>query len=174
MATAKKTKFQVRSDASKQRWVRDDLKESYWRKHIAAWKRRGMSKRGYCKANNLSESSFNAWCREIALRESEYAPTTNAAELLADKENPFVPIRLVPDKSPKEPQPVNAPALLAASSEGLVEISVPGGAVLRVRADCAVEFVAQLFSTLKSEASTCRTSISRPVRNISLDTRSRS
>lgn len=155
MATAKRTKYQVRSDASKQRWVRDDLKEGYWRKHIAAWKRTGMSKRGYCKANNLSESSFNAWCREIALREREYAPTTNAAELLAAKENPFVPIRLVPDKPTEEPQPVNPAEPLTASSDGLVEISVPGGAVLKVRADCGVEFVAQLFSALKSEASTC-------------------
>ena len=87
MATAKRTKFQVRSDAAKQRWVRDDLKEGYWRKHIAAWKRSGMSKRGYCKANNLSESSFNAWNREISLREREYAPTANAAAILSANEN---------------------------------------------------------------------------------------
>ncbi len=57
---AKKTKFQIRSDASKQRWVRDDKKEAIWREHIAKWKASGLSKRGYAIAHNLPESSFNA------------------------------------------------------------------------------------------------------------------
>ncbi len=45
MSTAKRTKFQVRSDAAKQRWVCDDRKESFLRKHIEAWKPSGLSKR---------------------------------------------------------------------------------------------------------------------------------
>ena len=155
MATAKRTKFQVRSDAAKQRWVRDELKEVYWRKHIAAWKRSGMSKRGYCKANNLSESSFNAWNREISLREREYAPTANAAAILSANENPFVPIRLAPNSPSADLPPVKAAEPLPATAEGLVEIFVPGGAVLRVRNGCGVEFVAQLFPAIKSETSSC-------------------
>lgn len=60
----KRSKFQIRSDAAKQRWVRDDRKESFWRRHIEAWKNSGLSKRGYCLANDLSQSSFNAWNRD--------------------------------------------------------------------------------------------------------------
>ena len=45
MPSAKRSKFQVRSDAAKQRWVRDDVKEAFWRKHIEGWRNSGLSKR---------------------------------------------------------------------------------------------------------------------------------
>lgn len=67
MPTTKRTKFQVRSDAAKQRWVRDEHKEAYWRRHVDAWCKSGLSKRGYCIAHNLTESSFNAWRRELSI-----------------------------------------------------------------------------------------------------------
>ena len=78
----KRTKFQIRSDAAKQRWVRDDRKESFWRKHVVAWKLSGQSKRGYCIAHSLCQSSFNAWNREIAIRDREKIASANAAEIL--------------------------------------------------------------------------------------------
>jgi hypothetical protein len=71
MPIAKRTKFQVRSDAAKQRWVRDDKKEAFWRAQIERWKVSGLSKRAFCESNNLSQSLFNAWNREIALRDRE-------------------------------------------------------------------------------------------------------
>ena len=100
----KRSKYQIRSDAAKQRWVRDDRKESFWRRHIEAWKSSGLSKRGYCIANDLSQSSFNAWNREITLRDREKIPSTNATELLSvpPEKNPFVPLRLLPDEMPIE------------------------------------------------------------------------
>lgn len=155
MPSAKRTKFQIRSDAAKQRWVRDDLKEAYWRKHVAAWKSSKLSKRAYCKANNLSESSFNAWSREISIREREYAPTDNAAALLALRNNPFVPIKLVPDrKSDLTPAPKTT-EIKPQSTSAHVEIFVPGGAVLHVSDSCSVDFVAKLFSVLRSEVPPC-------------------
>lgn len=155
MPSAKRTKFQIRSDASKQRWVRDDLKEAYWRKHIAAWKSSKLSKRAYCKANNLSESSFNAWSREISIREREYAPTDNAAAILSLRDNPFVPIKLVPDRKndlASTPQTTEAPTQ---NTSARVEVVVPGGAVLHVSESCSVDFVAKLFSVLRSEVPPC-------------------
>ncbi len=100
MPSAKRSKFQVRSDAAKQRWVRDDVKEAFWRKHLEGWRLSGLSNRAYCQSNNLSESSFKAWCREISLRERKYTPTANTAALTdrtesAPLENPFLPIHLV-------------------------------------------------------------------------------
>ncbi|HNC91609.1 MAG TPA: hypothetical protein PL000_21975, partial [Anaerolineales bacterium] len=155
MSTAKRTKFQIRSDAAKQRWVRDDRKEAFWRKHIEAWKASGMSKRAYSRAHNLSESSFNAWIREIALREREYVPTENVATLLADSKNPFVPIRLVSDNEGKAAPLQPVPQVITPPHDSRVEIVVPGGAVMRVSDTCNVEFVAQLFSFLKSGDSAC-------------------
>lgn len=97
----KRTKFQIRSDASKQRWVRDDRKEAYWRKQKSYWKDSGLSKRAFCLANGLPESSFNAWCREIDLRDREKDRSTSATALLdsdpGESKNLFVPLRILPD-----------------------------------------------------------------------------
>jgi hypothetical protein len=148
----KRTKFQVRSDAAKQRWVRDDRKESFWRKHIEAWKRSGQSKRGYCISHNLCQSSFNAWNREIGIRDREKVASANAAGLLPDSvkasKNPFVPLHLLPDEA-KEPEFV--PSIIETHSEQLIDILVPGGAVIRISENCSLKFVAELFSTLKGQ-----------------------
>lgn len=158
MPSAKRSKFQVRSDAAKQRWVRDDVKEAFWRKHLEGWRNSGLSKRAYCQTKNLSESSFNAWSREIAIREREYAPTANVAALTNVAENPFVPIRLVHNDEVAqelEAQHTDTRSEIASQAEAVIEIVVPGGALLRVGQDCRIDFVSQLFSALKSEVSPC-------------------
>jgi len=148
----KRTKFQVRSDASKQRWIRDDKKEAFWRRHIETWKRSGLSKRAYCKSKNLSESSFNAWCREIELRDREKATTTNATALLEETEqqvaNPFVPLRLI-SSEPKCEQVESLPAMPEDAKQN-VSILVPGGAVINV-SGCSVGFITELYLSLKCE-----------------------
>lgn len=145
----KRTKFQVRSDAAKQRWVRDDRKESFWRKHVEAWKVSKLSKRGYCISRNLSQSSFNAWRREIELRDREKVASANSVELLSEPATPargaFVPLRLLPSEV-KEPLSQEVECGVAKQS---IEILVPGGAVIRVNEICSLKFVAELFSTLK-------------------------
>ena len=146
----KRTKFQVRSDASKQRWVRDDKKEAFWRKHINAWRQSGLSKRAYCIANNLSQSSFGAWFREITIRDREKVPSGNAAALLAESppENPFVQLRLLHGEANEvKAEAPNVPAAEIESKQA-IEILIPGGAVIRVDETCSVQFVAELFSSL--------------------------
>ncbi len=147
---AKRTKFQVRSDASKQRWVRDDRKEAYWRKQIEAWRQSGLSKRGYCIANGVSESSFNSWNREIQMRDREKEPSRNAAELLsAPAKNPFVPIRIVP-KCAKEKVLQSSPAKDRAEQKS-IEICLSDGVVIRLHDGCDPSFVGRLLLSLKSE-----------------------
>ena len=147
---AKRTKFQVRSDAAKQRWVRDDRKEAFWRKHIAAWIQSGLSKRGYCIANDISQSSFNAWNREIQMRDREKAPSRNAAELLSKPaRNPFVPIRIVPETA-KEIVPQNSPVKSRAEQQP-IEISLPEGVVIRLHDGCNPGFIGKLLFCLKGE-----------------------
>ena len=147
----KRTKFQVRSDAAKQRWIRDDKKEGFWRRHIEAWKVSGLSKRAYCKSKHLSESSFSAWCREIELRDREKVASENASALLEETEqsqNPFVPLHLVhsePEGSHVKRQPPTAEGI-----KQRISILVPGGAVIDV-GDCSVRFIAELYSSLKCE-----------------------
>lgn len=149
----KRTKFQIRSDAAKQRWVRDDKKEAFWRKHVDAWKQSRLSKRAFCIAHNLSQSSFNAWRRELELRDRENQPSANAAELLTTDQHTvkaFVPIRLVQD-DPLEQKEISSdpgqPEVL--DKQIIVEVLVPGGAVLRFDENCPASFVSKLFAALK-------------------------
>jgi hypothetical protein len=153
----KRSKFQIRSDASKQRWVRDDRKEAFWRKQISNWKNSGLSKRAFCIENGLTESSFNAWCREIALRDREKTPSTNAEALLrsdpSSTTNSFVPLRLLSDgkESTKSEISNGENQVKRAESKQQLEIIVPGGAVMRVTEDCNLDFVSKMFSTLKGQ-----------------------
>ena len=101
--------------------------------------------------HNLAQSSFNAWNREIELRNREKVSSANAAALLSHTDetpkNPFVPLRLLPDdEKEQEPQP---PIVESCPLKQLIDILVPGGAVIRVDENCSLKFVAELFSTLK-------------------------
>jgi hypothetical protein len=153
----KRTKFQIRSDASKQRWVRDDRKEAFWREKIAAWRASGKSKRAFCIERDLSQSSFNAWCREITMRDREKTPSASAQALLspsAASKNVFVPLHLIGDDCPGVAQ-ASLQAVTpspAVQSSSLIEVIVPGGAVIRLEHNGTADFVAQLYSALKGQS----------------------
>ena len=144
----KRTKFQIRSDASKQRWVRDDKKEAFWRRHIADWKASGMSKRGYAISHNLSESSFNAWCREVVIRDREKVPSANAAELLSSDSNvsksAFVSLQIVPNNEKIRNKENDEPP-------GPVELLLPGGVVIRVAHNSDFSLIRRLLSLLEGK-----------------------
>ncbi len=152
-----RTKFQIRSDASKQRWVRDSRKESFWRKHVEAWKVSGESKRGYCIERNLSQSSFNGWHRELGIRDREKITSANAEALLSNpvdqSKNLFVPLRLLSEE--EKVDVIDDPVVDERSAKPLIDILVPGGAVIRVDETCSPDFVANLFLTLKGQVSSC-------------------
>jgi hypothetical protein len=147
---AKRSKFQVRSDASKQRWVRDERKEAYWRARINDWKKSGKSKRAYCIDNDLPESTFNAWGREIAIRDREKVSSKSAQELLAEApqetSNPFVPLRLLPDA--ETPPEENLPTAAPVNQTSLIEVLVPGGAIIRLHVS-DLSSIGELYSVLK-------------------------
>lgn len=136
-----------RSSGASRRWyLRDQQKEAFWRNHVDKWKVSGQSKRGYSRAQNLSESSFSSWVRELALRDREGAPSTHDAVPSSQKEvTPFVPIRLLPDNVLE----VEAPPQPGHSGNLNIEIQVPGGAVIRVGENCNVRIVAELFAFLR-------------------------
>jgi len=147
-----RSRLQIRSDAARQRWVSDEKKELYWRRHIEDWKNSGLSKRQYCIKHNLSQSSFSTWVREIALRDKEQGAFVagSLTEPVKSKANPFVPLRIVPDdvREPKSEAPVELGV-----TEKKIEIFVPGGAVIRVNDSCNLNFVSKLFYSLKAEVS---------------------
>lgn len=114
---------------------------------MEAWVLSGLSKRAYCIANDLVQSSFNAWIREITIRDREKISSGNAAALLSESQpkNPFVPLRLLHGDDEVKPEA----SVAESNPKQPIEILVPGGAVIRVDETCSVKYVAELFSSLK-------------------------
>jgi hypothetical protein len=141
----KKSKFQIRSEAAKKRWQRDEDKESSWRVHIEAWRASGLSVRKFCQVNFISESSFRTWRRELALRDRESIKPANARATPAHPESPFVAIRLVPDQPLKKES--------SGVTDGLVnslQLQMPGGATLLITEQMDLSLVAKLISALEA------------------------
>lgn len=165
-----------KKEANRNRWVRDPVKEQYWKRHLALWQRSGLSIRAYCKENGVVEGSFYAWRRELIIRAREdgsvekvtspegVTPNTvkdgrgrtvrirfrqsDQAALLSegDKANPFVPIHIVQDGAKLE----TGVAENGVGRPG-VEIALPSGAVIHLNEECNVRLVAELLSALQGQ-----------------------
>jgi hypothetical protein len=96
---------------------RDGEKERFWREVIRRQRHGGLSVRGFCREEGLSEPSFHAWRRELARRGVRQAK--NRQRLVA-KQARFVSVELAPASVSTE---------LAS-----IECILPGGIVLRLPA----------------------------------------
>ncbi len=142
----KKSKFEVRSRAAKQRWVRDIDKEAFWRSHISAWKKSKLSIRQYCIINtDISESSFRSWLRELDLRDREELQPSSKTDKPQSFENPFVPIRVVTAAGAAD-----APTATVSKKSSL-EIILRGSAVIRVDEGTNPAFVSKLLTALDAK-----------------------
>jgi hypothetical protein len=88
--------------------VRDRKKESFWRGHLKAQARGGLSVAAYCRRQSLREHGFYWWRRELAQRDA-VAPAA------------FVPVHVALER----------PAA-AAVEQGGIEILLPGDRRVRV------------------------------------------
>lgn len=107
---------------------RNVTKERFWRWHLAAWRRSGMTVRGYCAAEGLSQPSFYSWRRLLQQRDPPAQPVKADSEptvgqAAPDSASPFLPVRLIPDPP----------------SAGAIEVVLRGGRIIRV----ATGFVAR-------------------------------
>ena len=96
---------------------RDGEKERFWREVIRRQRHGGLSVRGFCREEGLSEPSFHAWRRELARRGVRQAK--NRQRLVA-KQARFVSVELAPASVSTE---------LAS-----IECILPSGVVLRLPA----------------------------------------
>jgi len=115
------------------RWQRDAAKERVWRRHVAAWRRSGLSVRDYCSAAGLAEANFYAWRRTLSEREQQKRCRPPAA-LPA-----FVPVEVVSDEA-------------TSTWRGSVEVVLGNGQVLRVGADFDAQVVRRLLALLEEPA----------------------
>ena len=89
--------------------VRDRKKESFWRRHLKAQARSGLSVAAYCRRHGLREYGFYWWRRELAQRDAAVPAA-------------FVPVRVAAE----------LPAVAEEQELGGIEIVLPGDRRLRV------------------------------------------
>jgi len=65
---------------SKRASRRDLKKESFWRRTIRRQSGSGLSVRGWCRDQGVSEACFHWWRRELARRDAEPGPACVAAD----------------------------------------------------------------------------------------------
>jgi hypothetical protein len=106
---------------ARRQWRRDPAKERRWRRMVRRWEKSGLSVREFCDWQALSEASFYAWRRELAVRDRE-APSGRESPLngLASNGPQFLPVQVV------------AEAALDSGAGGCLEVQLPTGVRLRV------------------------------------------
>ena len=105
--------------------------EARWRGLVARQPQSGLSVRGFCQRERVTESAYYAWRRELRLRDQQEGPAKRAAETPA-----FVPVIM--------------PQGHASDGEGHILIELRGGRVLRLPA-MALGQVMELIRTLEGD-----------------------
>src|SRR5271155_3888290 len=108
---------------------RNAAKERYWREHLDAWRRSGLSICAYCRQHDLAQPTFYLWRRNLEQRPATSTPNQPANAAVAGNA-PFVPLRLV------GPAPTQA----------VLELVLRGGRIIRVPSGFAPEALRQLIT----------------------------
>jgi hypothetical protein len=84
----------------RRQWWRDPAKERRWRRMVRRWEKSGLSVREFCDWQALSEASFYAWRRELAVRDRE-APSRreNPVNDLTSNFPQFLPVQVVAESA---------------------------------------------------------------------------
>ena len=118
---------------------RDREKERGWRRAFKDWRRSGLSVREFCDWRSLSEASFYAWRRELAIRDREgearraspvNGPGTNRPQ--------FLPVHVVAD------------AALPSGASRFLEVRLPSGVRLRIPSGFDRQTLTDVLATLEA------------------------
>lgn len=114
---------------------RDAVKERFWREALRRQRRSGRSVRGFCRDEALSEPSFYAWRRELQQRGGKRRG--RPSQRRPAKQPAFVAVQLS--------------AETISTAAGMIELALPGGAVLRLPASIAPATVAAIVHAWERE-----------------------
>jgi hypothetical protein len=104
---------------------RDPVKEKYWRGLLQQWQRSGLNPRAFCARQGISQPSFYAWRREIALRDQQ-ATTT-----------------------PQAPNPTFVKLAVETAPSSALEVVLANGRLLRVHCSCDPDLLRQVLRLLE-------------------------
>ncbi len=114
-------------------------RDEYWRGVLAEHKASGQSIRGFCATKGINESLFYLWRRTINERDLACQGTSIEGVCVTEKPSPFLPIRVVAEKSaPKQVQHT-------------FEVVLPGKAQVVVNDDTDLVLLAKLLKVLEAE-----------------------
>ena len=132
---------------------RDGAKEAQWREVLAKFVSSGLSVRAFCAHQRVSEPSFYAWRRDLALRDREQLASgtrspppwestkSPRAPLAARRRSVIAPMPFLPVKLTAEP---------TASSAAGIEVTFPTGVLLRVPSSCDAAALHAVLTALHS------------------------
>lgn len=107
---------------------RDLRLEARWRELVARQPKRGLSVRGFCQRERVTEAAYYAWRRELRLRDQE-EPTETPA---------FVPVIV--------------PQVRASDGDGHIIIELRGGRVLRLPMALPTGRITELVEAIEGAA----------------------
>jgi hypothetical protein len=110
--------------------LRNPERERQWRRHLRRQRRSGLTVREYCGQEQLPESTFHFWRREIAARDQQRQsqPAMSATPT-------FVPVTVVATPRPTA-----------------IDIRLSSGHRLRVRAGCDLPLLTQVVALLEGRS----------------------
>lgn len=156
-------------------WARDEDKEAFWKRMLVEYASSGVSVAEFCRVRGLSSNSFNAWRRELLIRERERAATgrqDGISELpkfpdkVKDSRGRLIPSRVskwLAEKQTEKPtehtktssfiplklveQP--APCEKSQPQNSAIEVVSPSGFTVRLNGDFDVANVKKLLNALE-------------------------
>jgi transposase-like protein len=108
---------------------RDGGKERFWRRAVARWRKSGVTVRDYCGAENLAETAFYYWRRELARRDGQAQEGRRKGRPL------FVPVQVRHEAG--------------SASRSPIEIVLACGRVVRVRRGFDRQLLADVLAVLE-------------------------
>lgn len=103
-------------------------REAFWRRMLQRRTKSGMTVTKFCAKENLAESAFYYWQRQIRRRDAE----SPAGKSNSPDESTFVPVQLLDDRNNSTP----------------VEIVTTNGYVIRVGAGATTDQVRQVLQAV--------------------------
>lgn len=138
------------------------IKQEYWRTQVQQWRDSGLSVRLFCRQNQLAETSFFAWRRELEIRARESATELDTHDDVIPR---FIVVDVVhePDgiQASSNPDSVEASvartqtppdALLDAldKTPPTLEIETRSGILIRVREEVSAEILRRVLDVCQT------------------------
>jgi len=115
--------------------MRDATKERLWREAVKRFARSGLSVRAFCRQENLLESAFYFWRREIACRDEETQTRAKA-----------------PRRAPRQPDFLPVCVTETVARPASITLELAGGRVLRLPDAIPAARLAEIVAALEAEA----------------------